>query len=578
MSDELNTQGQSPQKTSSETPPKKRWFRRIGGKRRILLPLITMAILALILALFHSILLPFVFALVIVYLMNPIVRRMSVRLPRWAAVITVYLAFFGVLTLGFIFVVPRFFNEMARFAETVPESVATFRKENLPGINDKVQDFVREYLPVVPPEAENNVARERVTGAWTDAGHRATATAVAKSRARAAANIKFQVDRGDTPENTGAGVRDGGETPSVRAELPESAAANSTGNGSANPDSANPNAPTKLAPQVRYRGVPQPTEPEEPERYGTHGSWSYVDAQPKPALRMVPGEHGEVDFYLGEGDIVVTKIGDDAWSVQRGNAPRYKRDSSARARVSLIDLEARANEMIEGMVSTSQDRVTAVISYAHIVVVGIVHALVTIILTFMVAAFVSIDLPRFNGFFRGLLPAEHRAGYDDLLKRIDRGLSGVVRGQLIICVINGVLTYIGLAIIGVKFNLLLALLAGVLTLIPVFGAVISTIPIVLVSLMTGFWTAFLAFGWIMVIHFVEANILNPQIIGTSAHIHPVIVIFALLAGEHAFGLVGALLAVPVASILLEIFHFIRDRLAVDEVVAGEGVVGGDGRA
>jgi predicted PurR-regulated permease PerM len=57
------------------------------------------------------------------------------------------------------------------------------------------------------------------------------------------------------------------------------------------------------------------------------------------------------------------------------------------------------------------------------------------------------------------------------------------------------------------------------------------------------------------IHFVEANILNPKIIGTSAHIHPVIVIFALLAGESAFGLVGALLAVPTASILLTLFKF-----------------------
>jgi predicted PurR-regulated permease PerM len=197
-------------------------------------------------------------------------------------------------------------------------------------------------------------------------------------------------------------------------------------------------------------------------------------------------------------------------------------------------------------------------------VVGIFHALVTILLTFMVAAFMSIDLPRFTGFFRGLVPADHRAGYDDLLERIDRGLSGVVRGQLIICVINGILTYVGLAFLGVKFSLLLALLAGVLSLIPVFGTIVSTMPIVLVGLMSGFWTGFLALCWILVIHFIEGNILNPQIIGTSAHIHPVIVIFALLAGQSAFGLVGALLAVPVASILLEIFHFARDKMSAEE--------------
>ena len=69
----------------------------------------------------------------------------------------------------------------------------------------------------------------------------------------------------------------------------------------------------------------------------------------------------------------------------------------------------------------------------------------------------------------------------------------------------------------------------------------------------------MALVWILGIHALEANLLNPKIIGSSAHIHPVIVIFALLAGESAYGLVGALLAVPTASILLTLFNFIRTR-------------------
>ncbi|MFW6058191.1 MAG: AI-2E family transporter, partial [Persicimonas sp.] len=68
--------------------------------------------------------------------------------------------------------------------------------------------------------------------------------------------------------------------------------------------------------------------------------------------------------------------------------------------------------------------------------------------------------------------------------------------------------------------------------------------------------------------------LNPKIIGTSAHIHPVIIIFALLAGEHTFGLVGALLAVPVASILLEVFKFSRDKLWLSEEAGAEASASG----
>ena len=63
--------------------------------------------------------------------------------------------------------------------------------------------------------------------------------------------------------------------------------------------------------------------------------------------------------------------------------------------------------------------------------------------------------------------------------------------------------------------------------------------------------------WILLIHFIEANFLNPKIIGTSAKIHPALVVFALLVGEHSFGLVGALLAVPIASMIQTVFLFVR---------------------
>ena len=147
----------------------------------------------------------------------------------------------------------------------------------------------------------------------------------------------------------------------------------------------------------------------------------------------------------------------------------------------------------------------------------------------------------------------------------------MVRGQLTICLVNGVLTYAGLALLDIKFSLLLAVVAGCLSLIPIFGTILSTIPIVLFGLTDGLTTGFLALLWILFIHFLEANILNPKIIGTSAHIHPVIVIFALLAGESAFGLVGALLAVPTTSIILTLFKFFLIRSGnVPGHVEGEG--------
>jgi predicted PurR-regulated permease PerM len=131
-----------------------------------------------------------------------------------------------------------------------------------------------------------------------------------------------------------------------------------------------------------------------------------------------------------------------------------------------------------------------------------------------------------------------------------------------------VLTFIGLWVLDIKYSFLLALLAGMFSLIPIFGTIISSIPIVLIAMVgssdTGlaFGPALAVLGWIVVIHLIEANFLNPKIIGDSAHIHPVIVIFALLAGEHVYGLTGALLAVPCASIVQAMFLHVRRHSSV----------------
>jgi predicted PurR-regulated permease PerM len=141
---------------------------------------------------------------------------------------------------------------------------------------------------------------------------------------------------------------------------------------------------------------------------------------------------------------------------------------------------------------------------------------------------------------------------------VDRGLAGVIRGQLVICLVNGFLTWIGLKILGVPYSTLLAFVAGVFSLIPVFGTIASSIPIVLVALTAGgVHAAVMALAWICLIHLLEANIFNPLIMGTSAEMHPVVIIFALLAGEHAFGVWGALLAVPTASLIQSCFKYYR---------------------
>ncbi len=179
-------------------------------------------------------------------------------------------------------------------------------------------------------------------------------------------------------------------------------------------------------------------------------------------------------------------------------------------------------------------------------------------ITLMLAAYMMLTRERIVGFFRSLVSPPGRSSFDSLMQRMDEGLSGVVRGQLVICGINGVLSAIGFAIMGLKYWPVMALVAAVFSAIPIFGSIASAVPAVAVGLTQSLATGFFALLWIVGIHQLEANVLNPKIMGDAAKIHPVLIIFALLVGEHLFHVVGALLAVPVMSIAQTIFLHVRE--------------------
>ncbi|WP_373044136.1 AI-2E family transporter [Vulgatibacter sp.] len=224
-----------------------------------------------------------------------------------------------------------------------------------------------------------------------------------------------------------------------------------------------------------------------------------------------------------------------------------------------LDLEAAIRNSIANGSAWLRSHFLDVVGYSQRVLAGLFGGVFMLFFVLMVTAFLLIDVRGIQRFFRSMVPPEHLGDYDDLLRRIDRKLAGVVRGQIVICLVNGVLTLVGLLLLKVKFAFVLATVATVLSFIPIFGTIISTIPIVLVGLSQSFSTGVAALAWILGIHAVEAYLLNPKIMGTAAKIHPALIAFALLAGERTFGFVGALFAVPVASILLATFGHFKSR-------------------
>jgi predicted PurR-regulated permease PerM len=224
-------------------------------------------------------------------------------------------------------------------------------------------------------------------------------------------------------------------------------------------------------------------------------------------------------------------------------------------------------DIIRDVIASKGDELTEAATQAvRTAVTGVAAFLTDLIITLLIAAFLLVDLERVKHFVRSLVPSEYLPDFENIARGIDEGMAGVIRGQLLICLINGTLAYIGLALFGVRYALLLAMVASTLSIIPVFGILISAIPLLGVALVSGdagleglaFGKSAAIVGWIVGIHLLEANWLNPRVIGT-ADIHPVILVFALLAGWEVYGPIGAVLALPVASMIQTVFLYVRKR-------------------
>jgi predicted PurR-regulated permease PerM len=282
------------------------------------------------------------------------------------------------------------------------------------------------------------------------------------------------------------------------------------------------------------------------------------------AFTATPLSDGRYAMQLSPGGIDVKLQPDGSYHIQTNDT-----------RPEPASLEDKLRAFVKRTLVGLQSKLNDVVRLGQSLIVGFIRGIFLFFFTLMIGAFILIDMEQVHGFLRSLFPANTRDDYDVIIAGIDRGLSGVIRGQLVICLINGILTYIGLLVFSVKYSLILAMVAAMLTLIPIFGSILSSLPIVLVALVSGNEGVDIVRGlaiglWILGIHFIEANVLNPKIIGTAAKIHPVLVIFALFLGEHSFGLVGALLAVPLLSAIQVLFMFFYRKTWKD---AARGVSG-----
>jgi predicted PurR-regulated permease PerM len=216
-------------------------------------------------------------------------------------------------------------------------------------------------------------------------------------------------------------------------------------------------------------------------------------------------------------------------------------------------LERKLNEWDPGggeqITSTIGDNLSRFSSLLIDLPVRIVSSVVQIVLVMFMSAYWLITGPRLGEFVRGLFPARTAAQVDEVIGELRQSVGGYVRGEILASIIIGSISYIGLSIIGVQYAIVLALIAFFGEFLPIIGPILSAIPALAIALIDSPSQALIVLVFYVLLQQFESNILLPQVMNQTAHIPPLLSIIALFAGGTVGGLLGALVAIPMAGAL-----------------------------
>lgn len=214
-------------------------------------------------------------------------------------------------------------------------------------------------------------------------------------------------------------------------------------------------------------------------------------------------------------------------------APDYLRPSAA-------DLSARLNTLFN-------EQAWQFFSFGSTVFGGAIASVFVVVLSF----YFAVQENGISSFLRIITPLQHEAYVIDLWTRSQRKIGKWLQGQLLLGLLVGILVYLGLTLMGVKYALILAVLAAVFELIPIFGPIMAAIPSVLVAFIQsptlGLWVIVLY----VVVQQMENHLIYPLVVRKAVGVPPLLVIIALLIGGKLGGFLGFVLAVPIVAALVE---------------------------
>lgn len=193
--------------------------------------------------------------------------------------------------------------------------------------------------------------------------------------------------------------------------------------------------------------------------------------------------------------------------------------------------------------------------------IALVEALIEILIVAVVTFYLLRDWNQLIANIRGLLPRSIEPTVCRLVSECDQVLSAFLRGQLLVMLALAVIYTLGLSLIGLDLALLIGIFIGFISIIPYLGAIIGVVVASIAALMQ--YHDWLHVGYVLILflvgHGLENALLIPSLVGNRIGLHPVAVIFALLAGGQLFGFMGVLIALPVASVLVVLLRYAKQQ-------------------
>jgi predicted PurR-regulated permease PerM len=276
----------------------------------------------------------------------------------------------------------------------------------------------------------------------------------------------------------------------------------------------------------------------------------------------------------------------DYFTVEHGHPGRTNADDDVDRfqhwldthRLGGVEIQKQGHDLVRQIRKKDVTRYTGdVIDFVEGAAIGTIKFLFALVLVIVVSIYMLLDMPRLARVVDRRFPPH--PGSDPLLHRIERSLASYVRGQLLLSLIIGTSAGLGLWVLGTlgwvpgadKYAALFGAWVAVTELIPYIGPWLGAIPPFIYALVvhpiSALWVALLFLG----IHQLEGHVVVPNVMGSALRLHPLLVIFGLLAGGEIYGLPGALVALPLLAAGRAIWEFFGERLTLEPWEQGSEV-------